>query len=82
MFDDGKGDMGFIAGDMPGIDIDGEGGGGRDIGVDGDELECLTEPLRLCFLYLTCCFRNKIFFFKKIIFKIKSFNRRRFKFFQ
>ena len=53
--EEGDGDMGlFMAGDMPGVDMMGEGGGGSDMGVEGEDMECLLLLLRLCFLYLTC----------------------------
>jgi hypothetical protein len=42
-----------MAGDMPGVDMMGEGGGGSDMGVEGEDMECLLLLLRLCFLYLT-----------------------------
>ena len=63
MLDDGDGDIDivFIAGDIRGVDVDGDGGGGSDIGVDGDDIECLADPLRLCFLYLTCLKRKQKF---------------------
>jgi len=52
--DEGEGDMGlFMAGDIRGVDMTGEGGGGNDIGVDGEDRECFPELLLLCFLYLT-----------------------------
>ena len=51
----GVGDLGlFIPGDIPGVDMMGEGGGGSDMGVEGEDMECLLLLLRLCFLYLTC----------------------------
>ncbi len=43
----------FMAGDIRGVDMTGEGGGGNDIGVDGEDRECFPELLLLCFLYLT-----------------------------
>ena len=55
MPEEGDGDMGlFIPGDIPGVDMMGEGGGGSDMGVEGEDMECLLLLLRLCFLYLTC----------------------------
>jgi hypothetical protein len=54
MPDEGNGDIDwFILGDIRGVDIDGDWGGGNDIGVEGEERECFRELLRLCFLYLT-----------------------------
>ena len=62
MLDDGDGDIVLIAGDIRGVDVDGDGGGGSDIGVEGDDIECLADPLRLCFLYLTCLNRKQTCF--------------------
>ena len=54
MFDDGEGDIVLIAGDIRGVDVDGDCGGGSDIGVEGDDIfDGFVDPLRLCFLYFT-----------------------------